>query len=201
VLMPWLANVPAVVEAWYAGNGGGDATPIAVREVESIRKRAHHLSPRAKTSLPRPVLPGLDAHGAWFDVDYVEGAMSAIAGSRKDSCPLFPFASGSPTAAFRIDGAQASAADDRPFPRMSTNDGSVEGKETVEAYAVRRVPDEPARLIGLGKDRSRPGETHRVSITADRASWRNSRWTAIAGTSRKAITGSVWEPPRNRSGT
>ena len=48
-----------------------------------------------------------------------------------------------------------------------TNDGSVEGKETVEAYAVPPGPDEPARLIGWSKIDLAPGETHRVSITAD----------------------------------
>ena len=48
-----------------------------------------------------------------------------------------------------------------------TNDGAIEGKETVEAYAEPPGPDVPARLIGWSKIDLAPGATSRVTITAD----------------------------------
>jgi len=124
--------------------------------------------PASEDQLPRPVLPGLTRMAPGSMSTMSRAPMSAIAGSRKRiSCRSFPSASGSPTAAFASTARKPSGGATIAVSANVTNDGSVEGKETVEAYAVPPGPDEPARLIGWSKIDLAPGETHRVSITAD----------------------------------
>jgi beta-glucosidase len=50
-----------------------------------------------------------------------------------------------------------------------TNDGALEGKETMQVYAAPPGDNEPEmpRLIGWSKVDLKPGETRRISITAD----------------------------------
>jgi beta-glucosidase len=168
VLMPWLANVPAIIEAWYAGNGGGDAIANVLFGEVNPSGRLPVTFPASEDQLPRPVLPRPATPGAWFDVDYVEGADVGYRWfEKKNLVPLFPFGFGLSYGSFRIDGAQATGDATIAVTANVTNDGSVEGKETLEAYAVPPGPDQAARLIGWSKIDLAPGATSRVTITAD----------------------------------
>jgi beta-glucosidase len=170
VLMPWLENVPAVVEAWYAGNGGGRAIArVLFGEVNPSGKLAITF-PQSESQLPRPELPGADAHGAAFDVDYLEGADVGYRWfERKSQTPLFPFGYGLSYTTFHVSNVQAQGGNSISVAADVTNDGPLEGMETVQVYVAPPGDDgdEMQRLAGWSKVDLNPGETRRVSITVD----------------------------------
>ena len=54
VLMPWLAKVPAVIEAWYPGQRGGEAMARLLFGEVDPSGRLPITFPRAASQLPRP---------------------------------------------------------------------------------------------------------------------------------------------------
>ena len=75
VAMPWLARVPAVMEAWYPGARGGEAIVDALFGRTDPAGRLPITFPAALAQLPRPAIPGFgQAEGTKIVVDYMEGA-------------------------------------------------------------------------------------------------------------------------------
>src|SRR5207302_11216055 len=69
VLMPWLDKVPAVIETWYAGNGGAEAlTHILFGDVDPSG-RLPITFPNGEIQLPHPELPCASWHGGSLEVD------------------------------------------------------------------------------------------------------------------------------------
>jgi beta-glucosidase len=106
-----------------------------------------------------------------FDVDYsIEGADVGYRWfARKNETPLFPFGYGLSYTAFHVGNVSAQGGSTIAVAADVTNDGAVTGKETVQIYAAPPGDSEPEmqRLIGFTKVDLKPGETRRVSITAD----------------------------------
>lgn len=170
VLMPWLDKVPAVIEAWYSGNRGGNAIARVLFGEVDPSGRLPVTFPHSETQLPRPVLPGRDAHNAPFDIDYFEGADVGYRWYElKKLTPLFPFGYGLSYSRFHMSGVSAEGGATITVMADVTNDGPLEGKETVEAYAAPAAPDtdDVPHLVGWSKVDLRPGETKHVAITAD----------------------------------
>jgi len=171
VLMPWLAKVPAVVEAWYAGNRGASAIARVLFGEVNPSGRLPITFPADENQLPRPVLPGLNMGNAPFDVDYsLEGADVGYRWfERKNETPLFPFGFGLSYTTFHLSNVAAVGGSTIAVTADVTNDGAVEGKVTVQAYAAPPGDDEPEmlRLIGFSKVELKPGETRRIALTAD----------------------------------
>ena len=171
VLMPWLSHVPAVVEAWYAGNKGAIAIARVLFGDVNPSGRLPITFPASESQLPRPQLPSPYAGNTPFDVDYsIEGADVGYRWfARKNEVPLFPFGYGLSYSNFRVSNVAAQGGSTIAVTADVTNDGASEGKETVQVYAAPPGENEPemARLIGFSKVGLGPGETRRVSITAD----------------------------------
>ena len=171
VLMPWLQHVPAVVEAWYAGNKGAIAIAHVLFGDVNPSGKLPITFPQSENQLPRPQLPSQYSGNAPFDVDYsIEGADVGYRWfARKNEMPLFPFGYGLSYTTFHLSNIAATGAGTIVVQADVTNDGAAEGKETVEAYAAPPGDNAPemARLIGFSKVDLKPGETRRVSITAD----------------------------------
>jgi beta-glucosidase len=89
--------------------------------------------------------------------------------ARKSEPPLFPFGYGLSYTTFRLSNVAAGGGSTISVTADVTNDGAVEGKETVQAYAAPPGDDAPEmyRLIGFSKVDLKPGETRRIAITAD----------------------------------
>jgi beta-glucosidase len=106
-----------------------------------------------------------------FDVDYsIEGADVGYRWfARTNETPLFPFGHGLSYTTFHVSNLAAQGGSTIAVTADVTNDGAIEGKETVQVYAAPPGENEPemARLIGFSKVALKPGETRRVSITAD----------------------------------
>ncbi|HEY2445160.1 MAG TPA: glycoside hydrolase family 3 C-terminal domain-containing protein [Rhizomicrobium sp.] len=168
VLMPWLDKVSGVVEAWYAGNAGAQAIARVLFGEVNPSGRLPITFPASEDQLPRPVLPGRDAHGMPFEVDYIEGANVGYRWfEEKKLTPLFAFGYGLSYTSFHIGGVAVQGGATIAVSADVTNDGPVEGKETVQAYVAPPQADQVPRLIGWSKIDLKPGETRRISIAGD----------------------------------
>jgi beta-glucosidase len=171
VLMPWLQGVPAVVEAWYAGNKGAVAIARILFGDVNPSGKLPITFPQSESQLPRPQLPGLNMGNAPFDVDYsIEGADVGYRWfARKNETPLLPFGYGRSYTTFHLSNVTSQGGSTIAVTADVTNDGALAGKETVQVYAAPPGENEPemARLIGFNKVDLEPGETRRVAIAAD----------------------------------
>ena len=171
VVMPWLDRVPAIVEAWYAGNQGAMAIAHVLFGDVNPSGKLPITFPANENQLPRPQLPGLDMGNAQFDVDYsIEGADVGYRWlARKNEVPLFPFGFGLSYTRFRLSNVTAQGGSTISVAADVTNDGALEGKETMQVYAAPPGENGPEmlRLIGWSKIDLKPGETRRVSLAAD----------------------------------
>lgn len=168
VLMPWLDKVPAVIEAWYAGNGGAHAIArVLFGDVDPSGKLPITF-PASEDQLPRPQISS--DPGALLDVNYVEGADVGYRWfERRNETPLFPFGYGLSYTSFRIDNVTAQGGSTATVTADVTNIGAMAGSETVQVYAAPPGDDAPEmpRLAGWSKIALAPGETRRVTIVAD----------------------------------
>lgn len=168
VLMPWLSKVPAVLEAWYAGNGGASALADILFGDVNPSGRLPITFPESEDQLPHPVLPGKDWHAGYFDVDYPEGADVGYRWlERQKLVPLFPFGFGLSYTHFRIGGLQVDAKDTISANVIVTNDGRRKGSATVELYGTPPAQDAVPRLIGWSKAELAPGESKTVTVAVD----------------------------------
>lgn len=170
VLMPWLGNVPAVLEAWYSGNGGANAIARILFGEISPSGRLAVTFPQTESQLPRPVLPGSDAHGAAFDIDYFEGADVGYRWYElKHLTPLFSFGYGLSYSKFHASNVQAQGGATVTIGADVTNDGAMEAAETLEAYAVSAAAntDDVPRLVGWSRTDLKPGETKHIVIAGE----------------------------------
>ena len=196
VLMPWLDSVGGVLDAWYPGARGGEAIAGLLFGDINPSGRLPITFPRDEAQLPRPAIPGSSLpEKTPFDVDYVEGPNLGYRWfEAKDLKPLFPFGYGLSYSSFRY--ANLIVHGGRPL-RVSfdvTNTGARAGMDTPQVYAA--PPGGVRRLIGWEKLDLKPGETRRVTVTADPrllASFdeRAHGWKLAAGTYRVAVGASA----------
>lgn len=181
VLMPWRDKVPAIVAAWYGGQRGGAAI---ARVLSGAVNPSGHLPitfPASTDQLPNPVLPGSNVQGADkatrsvyglqagkmpFDIRYPERADAGYrwfdANGRQ---PLYPFGHGLSYTSFRYGGLQVKGGRSLTVSFTVTNTGDRAGADVPQVYV--RPSGRAKRLIGWGKPMLAPGETRRISVTAD----------------------------------
>jgi beta-glucosidase len=198
--LPWLAKVPAVVQAWFIGSQAGEAIASVL---------FGDVNPSGK--LPFTWYASLDqcgAHatgsypGTWrddkkiIDEEYREGLFVGYRWTDrlKKQKPLFPFGFGLSYTTFKIGKAIADKSsmtvDDKiTFTVAVTNTGSKAGAETVQLYihdkksSVERPYKE---LKAFRKVFLQPGETQEISLTIDKQALsfyddQTGRWTAEPG--------------------
>ena len=187
--LPWLQQVPAVVQGWFIGSEAGEAIASVL---------AGDVNPSGK--LPFTWYASLDqcgAHatgsypGTWrddhqiIDEEYKEGIFVGYRWTDKvkseklkvKSEPLFAFGHGLSYTTFKLgkvsaDKQQLSADGQITFTVDVTNTGSRAGAETIQLYihdkecSVERPVKE---LKGFQKVYLQPGETRAVSITVDKS--------------------------------
>ncbi|MGC9953632.1 MAG: glycoside hydrolase family 3 C-terminal domain-containing protein [Rhizomicrobium sp.] len=175
VLMPWLNKVGAVLEAWYPGNRGANAIARILFGAVNPSGRLPITFPQSENQLPRPVIPGheqaysripLEGTRSPFDIDYVEGANVGYKWFKaKKLTPLFPFGYGLSYTSFEFGGLRVAGGQTLSVSFDMRNTGKHPGKATAQVYAT--LPGGVARLIGWSKLDLKPGETRRVTLTAD----------------------------------
>ena len=170
VLMPWLAQVPAVLEAWYPGARGGEAIAAILFGDVNPSGRLPISFPASEAQLPRPTIPGAGLPETTpFVVDYPEGADVGYRGfEARGQKPLCPFGYGLSYTRFAYSDLKVTGGDTIRVSFTVKNVGDQAGMETAQVYAAhtgQRTGQLP--LIGWKKVALRPGESQRVTVVAD----------------------------------
>ncbi len=181
ILMPWLGDVGAVLEAWYPGGRGGEAIAALLVGDANPSGRLPITFPASLDQLPRPELPGLG--GRWrgpagpridvtqlpgFDVRHDEGSDVGYRWfARQGHTPLFPFGHGLSYTAFAYDGLEVVGGDTLTASFDIRNSGDRAGADVPQLYLTARSGAPLMRLLGWSRVELAPGETRRLSVTAD----------------------------------
>lgn len=184
VLMPWIDAVPAVVQAWYPGQRGGEAIARILFGQVNPSGRLPITFPRSADQPPRPAVPGLEAMKAHdeasnagsgaaaafapFPVEYPEGSDVGYRWyEREGRAPLFPFGHGLSYTSFQYGGLRIEDGAGLTVSFDVTNTGDREGTDVPQVYVAADAPGHARRLAGWSRVTLKPGETHRVTITAE----------------------------------
>jgi beta-glucosidase len=181
VLMPWLKSVPALIEAWFPGQEGGDALAgVLFGEVNPSGHLPTTLGARREDYPDSPNFPGKNGV-----VRYDEGIYVGYrAFDKRGIKPLFPFGHGLSYTTFKIDNLRFSS------PALSaggglmatvrvTNTGKRQGAQVVQLYVRDPNPktDKAIReLKGFAKVTLTPGKSKTVAIPLQ---WRDFAWCDI----------------------
>lgn len=172
VLMPWLNDVGAVLEAWYPGTNGGEAI---ARVLTGEVNPSGHLPitfPAAEDQLPRPVVDGdPEKPDERFEVNYFEGAAVGYKWFElKNHKPLFPFGFGLSYTDFAYSDLKADAKNGQLSVSFSVkNTGAVAGKDVAQVYVAPTGSkwEAPKRLGAFQKVDLKPGESTNVTVSVD----------------------------------
>jgi len=170
VLMPWLAKVGAVVEAWYPGARGGEAVADILFGDVNPSGRLPITFPVSTAQLPRPEIPGFGTKdGTEFDVDYtIEGADVGYRWfARRKQTPLFPFGFGLSYTHFDYANLKVDGGDTLKVDFDVRNSGKTAGQDVPQVYLTDAAGKARMRLVGWQRVSLRPGETVHVSLKAD----------------------------------
>jgi beta-glucosidase len=173
VAMPWLDQVAAVLEGWFAGQEAGQAiTDVLFGDVNPSGKLPQTFPQRLADTPAYLNYPG--ENGAVY---YGEGLFIGYRYyDRKDIAPLFPFGYGLSYTTFAYSklvcsAAQYAATDDIRISVDVRNTGRRAGQEVVQLYLhdVQSSLHRPDKeLKAFEKVRLQPGETKTVTFVLDR---------------------------------
>jgi beta-glucosidase len=194
VAMPWVKQVPAIVEAWYSGTEAGNAlASILFGDVNPSGKLPFTFPARLEDNGAH----ALGEHpGDSINVKYNESIFVGYrwADKQKKTKPLFAFGHGLSYTTFAYGKATATkkslTADETiTFTVPVKNTGSREGSEVVQLYIGDKksaLPRPIKELKGFSKVRLAPGEEKMVSFTIDKTDLSyyddtQNRWVAEPG--------------------
>lgn len=180
VAMPWLAEVPAVIEAWYPGSGGGPAIAGVLFGRVNPAGRLPVSFPAHEKQLPRPQQrdpktttsdPGWPIVGDIVHVDYdIEGSDVGYRWHEREGHePLFPFGFGLSYTEFERSALEARWDGSRLVTTFTvTNVGDRAGIDTPQIYVARTGADGFAgRLAAFTRVELAVGESRTIEIAAD----------------------------------
>jgi beta-glucosidase len=177
VVMPWLNNVGAVVEAWYSGTSGGAAIARVLSGEVNPSGRLPATFPASVSQLPRLKI---DGDGKTKDENILEKVTTdyniegAAVGYKwydlKGHKPLFPFGYGLSYTSFAYSDLSAkSGTDGVEVSFTSKNTGKVDGKAVGQVY-VSKVGggwEAPKRLAGWDKVALKAGASGKSTLRID----------------------------------
>lgn len=191
IAMPWLSDAAAVLEMWYPGEQGAEATTALLFGDANPSGRLTQTFPTSDGATPvaghSQRYPGVNGQ-----VYYSEGIDVGYRWyDRNNVRPLFPFGYGLSYTTFAYDGLRVRG--DRGGLLVDftvRNTGNTAGQETSQVYLGpgRDVSQpQPVRaLAGYTKAALQPGEAKHVTVRIDRRQlqyWNTGlhRWTTAAG--------------------
>jgi beta-glucosidase len=192
MMRDWIEQVPAVLEAWYLGEGGGAAvTDVLFGDVNPSGKLPDTLAARREDYPDFGNYPGADSV-----VNYAEGIFVGYRSFDKNNIePLYPFGHGLSYTTFeysdlKIEPAAMEAG--RPVNVSLTvrNTGRRAGEEVVQLYVHDPAPklEKPVReLKRFARVALQPGEAKTVSLPLDPSALAycdvpGKQWRSDAGT-------------------
>jgi beta-glucosidase len=182
VTMPWVGQVSAIFEAWYAGSRGaealanlifGEVNPSAKLPLTFPRREADlpHLKIAKPTSTKRfnsweEMALGLPV----FETSYDEGLKVGYKWYDAENKPvLFPFGYGLSYTSFRYSDLRVTPGNPVRVSFTVANTGDRPGREIAEVYAAlpASAGEPPKRLVGWSKLDLGAGESKEVSVEVD----------------------------------
>jgi len=172
---PWLAQVPALLYAWYPGMEGGTALARVLFGDVNPSGRLPCTFPKKLADSPAHALnayPGVNG-----TVRYVEGLFVGYRWyDSKQIEPLFPFGFGLSYTRYSYENLKVSEVPGTDGPHVAVefelaNTGSREGAEVAQIYVEQVQPSLPRpakELKGFRKISLQPGARQRVTLTLDR---------------------------------
>ena len=169
VLMPWLGQVAAVLASWYPGQSGGQAIADILFGAVNPSGRLPITFPRAESDLVRPQLPNLGtAADAAQPIEYSEGAEVGYRWyAGRAVSPAFAFGFGLSYTRFEHCNVRVSGGRRLTVSLDVTNSGPRRGADVPQVYLTSAAGEPRLRLIGFQRMELAPGETRRMSVTAD----------------------------------
>ncbi|MGN6234001.1 MAG: beta-glucosidase [Trinickia sp.] len=164
VLMPWKDQVSAIVEAWYPGEGGGNAIANVLFGKVDPSGKLPVTFPLRDADTPtwdngsiaqNPVYSeGLKMGYRWYDAKHIQ--------------PMFPFGHGLSYTHFAYSDLRVREHGDHSATVSFTlrNDGQMAGAEVPQVYlaGLNDPVEPPKRLVGWDKVSLNPGEARRVRV-------------------------------------
>ena len=175
VVMPWLNDVGAVVEAWFPGSNGGEAIARVLTGEVNPSGRLPATFPASLDQLPRPVLDGANhgPKGKLYTANYdIEGAAVGYKWfDKKGLKPLFPFGHGLSYTHFALGDLTAKASGKSLTATFTVKNAGDRGGKTVAQIYVAPATDAgweaPKRLGGWAKPDLKPGESRAATVAVD----------------------------------
>ena len=180
VTMPWLDNVSAVLDAWFAGSKGADAVANIIFADVNPSAKLPMTFPRSEADLPHPnlVIPPKEAqvHAAvmksgeakpTFAVTYDEGLEVGYKWYDAENKPvLFPFGFGLSYTTYAYSDLKVNPGKETIVTFTVKNTGSRAGDEIAQVYAAlpASAGEPPKRLVGFSKIHLNPGESREVPV-------------------------------------
>lgn len=178
VAMPWIKEVPAVLQAWFLGSEAGNAIAAVLMGDVNPSGKLPFTFPARLEDVPAHQLgeyPGSEKVGDIVNEKYNEGIFVGYrwADKQKKAKPLFPFGHGLSYTTFEygkpVADKKAMTADDTiTFTVTVKNTGDREGQEVVQLYISDKkssLPRPVKELKGFKKVKLAPGEEQKVSFT------------------------------------
>jgi beta-glucosidase len=188
-VMPWLANVGAVLEAWFPGQRGGEAIANLLFGNVNPSGKLPMTFPASTSQLPRPVIDA-PTGSTPFNVDYtIDGFNVGYKWyDAKGFTPLFPFGFGLSYTTFAITNPQLTATTSGANVGFQVtfnlqNTGARSGTEVVQVYlGLPASTSEQKRLVGWQKVPLTAGQQQSgtVTVNASDSSHPLAYWNATA---------------------
>lgn len=176
IVMPWLSQVSAVLEAWYPGQSGGPAIADLLFGKTDPSGKLPITFPASVDQLPRPAIPQPPDGTTPFPVNYSEGFDVGYKWFEANGLkPLFPFGFGLSYTTFAFSGATLTnnlADTNNPNIQVTftlANTGSVSGADVGEVYLgmPASTGEPPHRLVGWKKVSLAAGTQEKVTVEVD----------------------------------
>jgi beta-glucosidase len=171
-VIPWAANVAAVLEAWYPGQFGGTAIANLLFGIVNPSGKLPMTFPASTNQLPRPVMDKPPSPKARFKIDYTIDRYNV--GYKwfdaQGLTPAFPFGFGLSYTTFAISNPQLTATTSGTNQGFCVtfnlaNTGSLDGAEVAQVYLLPPASTgEQRRLVGWQKTTLLHGQPQRVTI-------------------------------------
>ena len=178
VAMPWIKEVPAVLQAWFLGSEAGNAIAAVLMGDVNPSGKLPFTFPARLEDVPAHQLgeyPGSEKVGDIVNEKYNESIFVGYrwADKQKKAKPLFPFGHGLSYTTFEYgkpvaDKKTMTADDTITFTVTVKNTGDREGQEVVQLYISDKkssLPRPVKVLKGFRKVKLAPGEEQKVSFT------------------------------------
>ena len=194
ILMPWADRVPAILQMWYPGQEGADATSAILVGDESPGGRLPVTFPRQLADMPTndpQRYPGVDGHGTYSEGIFVGYRWY----DEKKIAPLFPFGHGLSYTQFTYSNAAVKQAGDGYDVTFTVaNTGAKAGTEVPQIYlgptTPAPAPMAPQKLAAFTRVTLAPGTSRQVTLhigARELSYWSVDRHAWVVATGRRAV--------------